>query len=409
MSSRNSYLSETKNKNPFFLFLISQTVSYFGNAFHFIAVTALLIKITGLGTSASFIVVCTPISSLFLSPLAGGLGDRLNEKYLLVFINLSKSLVILAFLLSYNVLVIYMLMLILASLDIMDNPPKKKIIARLLCSKDIMVGNSILTGMTGLAFIIGPVVCGIIIEQWGLDIIFIIDGLLYLFSAIILLFIRNKKYKLYKTGTQIGPANNILDDIRSGIRYFRYKAPVRKVILISTITSLLIASINAAFYSFAFDILKVNNGLWGIMMSLFYGTNLISMFVSIYFNESIQRMDLLFVYIASIIVSGVWFCYSLANSLSFVMLLQFMEGLLLTLITIFLSTKLQLITKREFIGRIVGINDILNNIGKLLSVGTTYFILRFYSARFIFVLDCICLFSCTIAIMGIRFRNRIKL
>jgi hypothetical protein len=185
--------------------------------------------------------------------------------------------------------------------------------------------------------------------------------------------------------------------------------PIRKVILISTITSLLIASINAAFYSFAFDILKVNNSLWGIMMSLFYGTNLISMFVSISFNELIQKMDLLFVYAASIIVSGVWFCYSLAGSLPFVLLLQFTEGLLLTLITIFLSTKLQLITRREFIGRIVGINDILNNIGKLLSVGATYFILRFYSARFIFVLDCICLFFCTIAMMGIRFKNRIKL
>ena len=152
-----------------------------------------------------------------------------------------------------------------------------------------MVGNSILTGMTGLAFIIGPAVCGIIIEQWGLDIIFIIDGLLYLFSAIILLFIKNKKYKLYRTHTQIEPSNNILNDIKSGIKYFRYKVPIRKVILISTITSLLIASINAAFYSFAFDILKVNNSLWGIMMSLFYGTNLISMFVSISFNELIQK------------------------------------------------------------------------------------------------------------------------
>ena len=143
MPFKNSYLTKTKNKNPFLLFLISQIFSYFGDAFRFIAVTALLIKITGSGTSAGFVVICTPISSLFLSPLAGSLGDRLNEKYFLAFVNLSKSLVILAFLLSYNVSIIYMLMLVLASFDIIDNPSKKKIIARLLHSKDIMIGNSI--------------------------------------------------------------------------------------------------------------------------------------------------------------------------------------------------------------------------------------------------------------------------
>ncbi len=409
MPFKNSNLTGIKGNNSFLLFLISQVISCFGDAFHFIAITALLIKITGFGTSVSFIVICTPISSLFLSPFAGSLGDRLNEKYFLAFINFLKSLIILAFLSSRNITIIYILMLILASFDIIDNPPEKKIITKLLSNKDIIIGNSILTGIAGFAFIIGPIICGIVIELWGLDIIFIINSMLYLSSTIVLLFIRNKKNTFNRANAQVELNNNIFYDIKDSIKYFRYRASIKKVIFINTITSLLIASINAAFYSFAFDILKINNSIWGIMMSLFYGTNLVSMFVSIYFNRSIQKMGLLFVYITLIIISGVWFCYGLVDSLSFIFLLQFIEGLLLTLVAIFLNTKLQLVTAKEFIGRVVGINDILNNMGKLFSVSITYLILQFCSARFIFVSNCICLFLCTITMISIDFKNKNKL
>ncbi len=404
-----SNLTGIKNNKPFLLFLVSQIISCFGNAFHFIAITALLIKITGFGASAGFIVICTPISSLLFSPLAGGLGDRFDEKYFLALINLLKALVVLTFLLSRNIKVIYILMLVLASLDVIDNPAEKKIITRLLSSKDIIIGNSILMGITGFAFIIGPVVCGIIIELCGPGIIFIINSVLYFSSAVILLLIKNKKAIFNGVKTQVGSSNNIFDDIKEGVKYFRHRASVKKIIFINTVTSLLIASVNAAFYSFAFDILGISSGTWGIMMSLFYGTNLVSMFVSIYFNVSIQKMGLLFIYMTLAIVSGVWLCYSLSIGLFFVFLLQFVEGLLLTLVTIFLNTKLQLVTGSEFLGRVVGINDILNNVGKLVSVGVTYIILQHYSAGFVFVLNCICLFLYTVAMVGSDFRNRNKL
>lgn len=409
MPFKNSNLTGIRGNNSFLLFLCSQIITSFGDAFHFIAITALLIKITGFGTAAGFIVICTPISSLLLSPFAGSLGDRLNEKYFLAFTNLLKSLVALSFLSSQNIKIIYILMLILASLDIIDNPPEKKIITRLLSSRDIIIGNSILTGIAGFSFIIGPIICGTVIESWGLDIIFMINSLLYFSAAIVLLFIKNRKHTFNKAAARIGPNSNIFEDIKIGIRYLRHRMSIKKIIFINTITSLLIASINAAFYSFAFDVLKINSSIWGIMISIFYGTNLVSMFISIYFNRAIQKTGLLFVYTALIIISGVWFCYSSVGNLSFVFLLQFIEGLLLTLVAIFLNTKLQLVTGDGFIGRIVGLNDILNNMGKLLSVGATYLVLKFYSVRFIFVFNCVFLLFCTIAMLSADFRGKNKL
>jgi len=89
--------------------------------------------------------------------------------------------------------------------------------------------------------------------------------------------------------TQKGLINNFLLDIKNGMRYFLARPPIRNITLVNMATNLLIASINVAFYAFAFDVLKVSNSVWGIMMSLFYGANLASMSVSIYFNRQIRN------------------------------------------------------------------------------------------------------------------------
>lgn len=392
MLNRNSVIAKLKNNSPFSLFLIGQAISCLGDSFHFIAIALLLIKMTGSGTSAAFIVICTPISSFFLSPFAGGLGDKFNEKYLLGFIDLLKALTTIAFIFSSKVSTVYILMLLLASLEILHNPSKQKIITRLLNSNDILMGNSILTGIIGFTFIIGPIVAGILIGLLGIHIIFFINCGLYLLSAIIFLSLRIKSYKF----NYAKKPTELFKDISSGIKYFKSRASIRKVILISTLINLLIASLNISFYSFAFDILKVNGKIWGIMMSVFYGANLVSMFVSIYLDKIIKKMDFSFVYIVLIIISGVWLCYGFINDLLFVFTLQFIEGLLLSLIAIILSTKLQIITNKEYISRIIGINDIYNNIGKLIAIGITYFILQFYTARFIFILNGISLVCCTL-------------
>ncbi|KNF07716.1 major facilitator transporter [Gottschalkia purinilytica] len=375
-----------KNKSLMF-FLTSQTVSNLGDAFHFIAIAALLIKLTGSGTSASFIVICTPISSFFLSSFAGSLGDRFNEKYLLAFIDLLRGLTALLFISNQNVLTIYILMLTLSSFEILYNPPQKKIITSLLDQRDVMIGNSILTGIKGIIFIIGPIIAGIIIDIWGLNTIFMINSLSYFLSTIILFLTRTKSHKSNIINKKIGTKPSIYKDIRSGFKYFKSKISIKELVLINTIASLAIASVNITFYSFAFDTLKVTSRNWGFMMSVFYGTNFVAMVVSIYFDKIIHKLNLLFAYMILITVSIVWLFYSLSNNLSTVILLQFIEGLVISLLTIFINTKLQIITKKEFVARIMGINDIFNNIGKLIGIGYTYAILQFRSSRFIFVLN----------------------
>ncbi len=379
-----SPFDKIRNNRLFAFFLISQGISDLAEAFNFIAITSLLIQITGSGKYASFAVICTPISSFILSPLAGSLGDKFNEKYVIAIINLFRGITTLLLIFNYNVNTVYMFMLILASFEVLYNPSRKKMLLNLLGYRDIMIGNSILLGISGLMFIIGPVVAGLIIGLFKLKIIFLITSILYCLAAIILFFIKNQSYRSNK---KVGLKSSIYKDIWNGYGYFKSQSSIQKLILFSTLTSLLIASVNTAFYPFAFDFLKVTSKEWGIMMSVFYGTNLFAMVISIYLSKIINKMDTLFPYLTAIIVSIVWLFYSLSNKLIIVIALQFIEGLFVSLLSITLSTKLQTITRRDYTARIIGINDIFNNVGKLFSVFFTYFILRFKSPQVVFLLN----------------------
>ncbi len=380
-----------KNKS-FQLFLISQGISNLADAFHFIAIASLLMNITKSGIYASFTVIATPIASFLFSPFAGSLGDKIDEKHLILIICFFKSITALLFNSDSSIWSIYLLMLILAILEILYNPSKKKIIVNLIDSKEIMVGNSILSGITGFMFIIGPVIAGIIIEYIGVMAIFKVNSILYFLSGISLIFIKAHSHRQKEPKGKVGFKWNIYLDMKKGFKYLNSKPLIKEIILVNTITSLAMASINIAFYSFAFDILRVTSKIWGIMMSVFYGTSLFAMLISINFNKMIQKMDYLFIYISIMIISTTWFLYSILENVIIIMILQFIEGTFISLLTIVLNTKIQIITHRDFTARIMAINDIFNNIGKLVAAIFTYTILSIQSVKVVFMLNFIILF-----------------
>ncbi len=406
MKIKNPYFTRPKVYNPFQIFVISQIIAYCGEAFSFIAITALVIKITGSGMMAGFRLLCVPITGLFLSAAAGTLGDRINEKFLLAFLLIIKSFLVLLFIANYNLFAIYILMFCMAALDIIISPPRLKMVPRLLPHEDIMVGNSLLTGAMGVSYILGPILSGLIIDWRGIDQVFKITGFFYLLAGILTLFIGNLGPLVTRSLPKKGPVKNFLSDIKKGLRYFLVGPQIRNITLVNMATNLLVASINVAFYAFAFDVLKISNSLWGIMMSLFYGANLASMSISLYFNHQIRRSGWLCVFAMFVVIAAIWASYNFLNSLFLIMPLQFLEGLLLAIVTIFINSQLQSVTKKEYLGRIIAINNILNNLGKLFSIIATFFFLRFYPVRNIFLVNCICLLLCTLLFVRRRWKNR---
>lgn len=369
------------------IFLISQGISNFGDALRFIAITTLLVRITGSGLSAGIGLAFSVIPNILLSLFAGSVGDILPGKYLLIAIELVRGAVIILFINNNNIIFIYILLMVLSSLDSVYNPPLRKVMVNILGEKEVLPGNSILNGVSGITSILGSALAGILIGFWGIQSIFLINSYSHAISAALLIFIKLKKSTLKADYNKKGPYISVYKDIKSGFNYLKNMGQVREIIFASMIVCFGTISTNMAFYPFAFDVLKVTGKGWGFMMSIFYGANLCAMIISLWLNRRIKRPGMLLVYVTVLIVSAIWFFYGMIENLLVVLLMQLIEGTSLSLYSIFLISELQLITRENFMARITGINDFINGIGKTFGIVYAYAVINMFSTRQVFIMN----------------------
>lgn len=387
---------------PFWLLMTGESVSAIGDTFQLVALSILLYNLTGSGLSAAFGVVCTPITSMLLSTVAGSLGDRFSEKYMLIILDLLRGFIITFLIGSSSIVEIYMVLILHAALGILYGPPYKKLVVDVLNKKDIVKGNSLMTGISGFVYIIGPVAASALINKYGIDIAFYINSLSFVFSAVLIIFIKAPGKKRIYFGGSYKHFSGILDDMKEGFYYCFREGGIRYFIILGTVVCLGTASVNVAFYPYAFNILKVSHEEWGLMLSVFYGTNLLAMFLAVFLERLFKGRILQPLYIMFLLASAVWFLYGISRSLWFVILLQSIEGTLLAICGIFLGSFLQVSSKKSHIARVMGVNDILNNLGKLIGIGAAYILIGMGFNRFVFTVNSIVLFFVTI-LMSIKY------
>src|SRR5699024_2241921 len=72
--------------------------------------------------------------------------------------------------------------------------------------------------------------------------------------------------------------------MEDGIRYFKSTSSIKELGITSFIFYFGATSVSFAFYPLAFDIIGVTADGWGFILSVFYSTRLLAMFISIIAN-----------------------------------------------------------------------------------------------------------------------------
>ncbi len=384
-------------KLPFLLVTIGQSCSAAGDVFQLLAVTVLLYNLTGSGLSAAFGVICTPVTSLILSPIAGSLGDKFSEKRILITIDISRAIITLFLVGRSNVTEIYIILIIQAALGNLYGPPFKKLLAGIIDRNELITANSILTGISGIVYIIGPVTAAWFINKYRLDVSFYINSFSFLFSSLMFILIKSNPRNKSKRIIKYKPC--FIGDIREGVSYFKREPKVKSMVIASTVICFGTAAVNMLFYPFAFNQLKVTNEQWSFMLSVFYGTNLVAMIISNPFLKICKGNVNRSVYLIFILISGVWFLYGVTDTLLHVIALQAIEGTLLAVCSILLGSFIQIFSEKGYLARIMGINDYLNNIGKLAGIGVSLSVLKLVGVRASLLINSLFLLAGTLIII----------
>ena len=256
-----------RNRN-YRLFFSGQCISVTGTWIQQVAINWLVYSLTKSALLMGLIMFAGSIPSLFLSPLAGVVVDRINKYHVLIILQtlfMIEALII-AILTLTGVVQIWQIVLLSISIGItnaFDMPLRQAFVVNLIDkSEDLGNAISLNTSSLNLALLIGPAIAGTLIAAFGEGICFLINSLSYLAVIAALFAMRIKTLPIRETN-----GTNIFQEFHEGFKYVSSSFPMRNVILYLATASLVGMSYIVLMPIFAKEILNGNAQTLGFLLS----------------------------------------------------------------------------------------------------------------------------------------------
>ncbi|MDY0099676.1 MAG: MFS transporter [Bacteroidales bacterium] len=335
------------------LFFGGQSISLIGTWMQRIALPWLVYDLTGSAFLLGLISFAGHIPTFLIAPFAGVITDRFS-KYRVLVISQVVSLIqalILAVMTLAGVIEIWhvvLLSLLLGSINAFDVPARHSFVVEMVEKKEDL-GNAIALNslMFNGARLIGPSVAGLLLVAAGEGICFLINSISYIFVIVSLLMMKTKhEGEKRQTGS-------VIDDIRTGLDYaFRF-APIKHLLLLLALVSLLGSSYQVLMPVMASEILRGGPNTYGFLMG---STGLGALAGALFLASRKNAIMIGRIIPAATALFGVALVLlSFSRSVSISLLLMLLTGLGLMMHTASSNTILQTITDDDKRGRVMSL------------------------------------------------------
>lgn len=339
------------NYRNYRLFFAGQGISLIGTWMQQIALSWLVYKLTNSALLLGLVGFFSQIPFFVITPFAGVLVDRLNRHRILV---ATQTLsMIQAFILAFLTLTghiqvwhIVSLSLGLGLVNAFDWPARQVFVIDIVEKKeDLSNAIALNSAMFNGARLIGPAVAGILVAAVGEGMCFLINGISFIAVIIVLLSMKVKKI-LFKVST-----NNIPKDIREGFKYSFGFSPIRSILLLLGLVSLMGMPFTVLMPIFAKDILHGNSNTQGFLMAS-VGIGAIIGSVYLAYRKTVAGLSKIVAFSTGIFGAGL-VAFSLSKNLwlSLFMILIVGFGMVVQLTSS--NTILQTITEEDKRGRVL--------------------------------------------------------
>lgn len=250
------------------LFFIGQGISLIGSWIQNIAMSWLVYKLTQSALMMGTITFINNLPSIFVSPLAGVLIDRVNKYKMLICLQsffLLQAL-ILAILTLLGVIQVWQIVVIGVLTNItaaFDMPLRQALVINLVDDpKDLSNAISLNSSNFNLARLLGPAIAGVLIAQFSEGICFLINAISYIAVIWALLLMH-----LQLPETSKNAVKNIKQGFIEGVCYAWHCPPIKTVLLFLAFVSFIGISYPLLMPIFANEILHGGARMLGILMS----------------------------------------------------------------------------------------------------------------------------------------------
>lgn len=248
------------------LFFTGQSISLIGTWMQRIAMPWLVYHMTGSALLLGVVGFAGQIPTLILSPVAGVLTDRWS-KYRVLLITQIVSLVqasILAVLCLAGVIQIWeiiVLSVILGCTNAFDVPARHSFVIDMVENKEDL-GNAIALNslMFNGARLIGPSIAGVMLASTSEGVCFLLNAISYIFVIISLMMMRLHITQTHKK------EERILKELSEGLRYTFGFEPIKHLLILLSISSLMGMSYSVLMPVFAKEVLHGGSHTYGFLM-----------------------------------------------------------------------------------------------------------------------------------------------
>lgn len=250
------------------LFFSGQSISLIGTWMTRIATSWLVYRLTGSALLLGVVGFAGQIPSFVLAPLAGVLVDRWNRHRLLVVTQVlallqSLALAVLALTGLIKIWHVIVLSVFQGLINAFDMPARQAFVVEMVDKReDLANAIALNSSMVNAARLLGPSIGGVVIAAVGEGWCFMFDAVSYL-AVIASLLAMKITPRMLKTTNDA----NILQQLREGWTYAVRFAPIRNVLLLLALVSLVGIPYTILMPLFANEVLHGGPGTLGLLMA----------------------------------------------------------------------------------------------------------------------------------------------
>lgn len=228
------------------------------------------------------------LPTLMIYPLAGVLGDRMNRKEIMVITDLVSGsvllvLVILAYWERLSLLILLAAQVIIVLMNGIFEPATRGMLSQLVDKKEATRSNALVSSLRSASIMIGPVIGAALYARFGMNIVFLVNGISFLLSALSEMMI---SYVHINGKVKTGIAG-IFHDLSEGVVFIRSSKTTSLLCFLYLVNYMILQPIFSVILPLLFKMnLKFSDVEYGYMqMMIIFGGLVGSIFVGTLFGK----------------------------------------------------------------------------------------------------------------------------
>jgi MFS family permease len=333
------------------LFFGGQSISLIGTWMTRIATSWLVYRLTGSAVLLGVVSFAGQIPAFFLAPLAGVWVDRWDRHRTLVvtqILSMLQSLALAALALAgiINITEIILLALAQGVINAFDMPARQAFVVQMVENReDLSNAIALNSSMVNAARLVGPSLAGMVIAAVGEGYCFLLDGISYIAVILSLLWMRVEPLSAG------APRRRIVEELNEGWRYVAGSVPIRSILLLLAVVSLVGMPYTVLMPIFASDVLHGGPHTLGFLMAA-SGVGALAGAVTLALRQSVLGLGKR-IYVSAAIFGGSLIAFTLSRSLWLSLIVLPLTGFGMMQQLASSNTILQTIVENEKRGRVM--------------------------------------------------------